>query len=114
MTPLVSGALWRVRTCANSGRAAVEGERVWCVENDLTTLVVRRNGKAAVVGNCAGRLHRDGQNDPVVAYFLVSDIGSDPVMADVLALKRSQSEPMIDPDRPLLKEAPDVSQRVRM
>lgn len=31
------------------------GEMVWCVENDLGTLITRRNGKVAVVGNCAGR-----------------------------------------------------------
>jgi superfamily II DNA or RNA helicase len=33
----------------------VSGERVWCVTNRLGTIVVRRNGKVAVVGNCLGR-----------------------------------------------------------
>ena len=28
------------------------GERVWCVANALGTLVTRRNGKVAIVGNC--------------------------------------------------------------
>lgn len=32
------------------------GERVWCVENALGTLVTRRNGKVAIVGNCARSL----------------------------------------------------------
>lgn len=30
------------------------GEQCWCVENALGTLVVRRNGKAIIVGNCQG------------------------------------------------------------
>ena len=38
-------------------------EKVWCVENGLGTLIVRRNGKVAIVGNCQmlGRIHRTGQ-----------------------------------------------------
>lgn len=45
----------------------------------------------------AGRVHRDGQKNSVAAYFLVSDSGSDPVVADVLGLKRQQSESIHDP-----------------
>jgi superfamily II DNA or RNA helicase len=30
-------------------------ERVWCVETSTGTIITRRNGKAAVVGNCIGR-----------------------------------------------------------
>lgn len=52
---------------------------------------------------CIGRLQRDGQDEPVVAYFLVSDQGADPVMAEVLNVKRSQSEPLRDPDAPLFQ-----------
>lgn len=33
----------------------VEGEEVWCVENELSTLITRRNGKVAIMGNCVGR-----------------------------------------------------------
>jgi SNF2 family DNA or RNA helicase len=62
---------------------------------------------------CIGRLHRDGQGEPVVAYFLVSDEGSDPVMAEVLQLKRQQAEPILDPDAPLFEPVPDVSDRIR-
>lgn len=38
----------------------VVGERVWCVETDAGTIITRRNGKVAVVGNCqmAGRVLR--------------------------------------------------------
>jgi SNF2 family DNA or RNA helicase len=62
---------------------------------------------------CIGRLHRDGQDDPVVAYFLVSDQGADPVMAEVLNLKRQQADPIIDPDREPLAAAAGADDRVR-
>lgn len=55
-----------------------------------------------VLEQCIGRVHRDGQDEPVMAYFLVSEEGSDPVIADVLGLKRSQSDAIRDPDAPLL------------
>lgn len=41
---------------------------------------------------CIGRVHRDGQPDPVFAYFLVSDSGADPIMAEALGIKREQIE----------------------
>jgi SNF2 family DNA or RNA helicase len=61
---------------------------------------------------CAGRLHRDGQNDPTFAYYLVSNTGSDPVISDVLGVKRMQSEPLRDPDAEIL-ETQDTSDRVK-
>lgn len=89
-------------------------ERVWCVENALSTIVVRRKGKVAIVGNCIGRLHRDGQDEPVVAYYLVADSGSDPVITEVLGVKRRQSDGIIHPDRPLLTEAVENHDRVKL
>jgi SNF2 family DNA or RNA helicase len=62
---------------------------------------------------CIGRLHRDGQDEAVVAYFLVSDEGADPVMAEVLNLKRQQAEPIRDPDGELFEQAEDTRDRVR-
>jgi len=50
---------------------------------------------------CIGRAYRDGQPDPVIAYFLVSDEGSDPVIADVLGLKKAQIEGVRDPNAAL-------------
>jgi len=32
-----------------------QGERVWCVETETGTLVTRRNGRVAILGNCIGR-----------------------------------------------------------
>jgi SNF2 family DNA or RNA helicase len=61
---------------------------------------------------CIGRLQRDGQADPVVAYFLLSEGGTDPLMAEVLNLKRGQSEPLLNPDQPLLAPAVDNRDRI--
>lgn len=44
---------------------------------------------------CVGRIARDGQAEPVVAYFLHADEGSDPVVMDVLGIKRAQHR-MVD------------------
>jgi hypothetical protein len=43
-----------------------------------------------VMEQCTGRVFRDGQLSPVVAYYLLAEKGSDPSIADVLGLKRAQ------------------------
>lgn len=45
-----------------------------------------------------GRLARDGQENEVVAYFLVSEVGSDPIIAGVLETKSQQAGQFMDPD----------------
>ncbi len=45
-----------------------------------------------------GRLNRDEQIGPVTAVFLVSECGSDPLIAEVLGLKNEQSEGIVNPD----------------
>lgn len=44
-----------------------------------------------------GRVDRDGQLEQVTAIFLVSDYGSDPVIVDMLGLKASQANAIINP-----------------
>ena len=51
---------------------------------------------------CTGRVHRDGQADPVVAYYLIAASGSDPIVADVLGVKAAQAAGIRDPDAPLV------------
>lgn len=46
----------------------------------------------AVHEQATGRVFRDGQPSPVIAYYLVSDEGSDPVIQSTLGLKRAQLE----------------------
>lgn len=47
---------------------------------------------------CVGRLNRDGMDtsEPVVAYYLTTDGGSDPAIMEVLQVKRNQGEPMVN------------------
>lgn len=53
--------------------ASRDGERIWCVENPVGTLITRRNGKAAVVGNCqmVGRVLRTA---PAKLSALILDV----------------------------------------
>lgn len=43
------------------------------------------------------RLDREGQEHPVTAFFLVSDEGSDPPIMDVLGIKASEANQIVDP-----------------
>lgn len=45
-----------------------------------------------------GRLRRDGQDDQVTAIYLVSDGGTDPLMVELLGLKSSQADGIMNPD----------------
>jgi SNF2 family DNA or RNA helicase len=45
-----------------------------------------------------GRVDRDGQTKPIMAIYLVSEYGSDPVIIDILGLKNSQSSGMLNPE----------------
>lgn len=60
-----------------------------------------------------GRLHRDGQTDTVIAYYPVADEGSDPVIADVLGVKRQQIEGFRDPDGPVVRQLDTDMDRVK-
>lgn len=53
---------------------------------------------------CAGRVARDGQADPVCVYYLLSDSGSDPIVADVLGVKKGQIEGLRDPNGELVED----------
>lgn len=60
---------------------SVPGEPVWCVENDVGTLITRRNGKVAVVGNCLGRMIRIGSaHDRVYALHMVAKVKGVPTV----------------------------------
>lgn len=52
---------------------------------------------------CIGRVHRDGQDAPCSAYFLISESGADPIMAEVLGMKREQIENVRNPDAALVE-----------
>lgn len=52
---------------------------------------------------CIGRYWRDGQEDPSLAYFLLSEDGSDPVIADIVGIKKGQIDGVRDPDAELVE-----------
>ncbi len=60
-----------------------------------------------------GRVYRDGQPDPVVVYYLLSQDGSDPVIADVLGLKKAQIDGLREPYGKLVGEAQADPDHVR-
>lgn len=63
------------------------------------------------------RLNRDGMDhsEPVVAYFLTCDFGSDPFVMETLGIKRGQAEPIVDPETSLFSQVtPDARDRVRL
>jgi SNF2 family DNA or RNA helicase len=57
---------------------------------------------------CIGRPARDGQPDPVVAYFMLANSGSDPIVSEALGLKRLQIEGIRNPDGGELLEQLDT------
>lgn len=67
----------------------------------------------AVHEQCMGRIHRDGQSDPVAAYYMMSEEGSDPIVADALGLKRQQVEGIRNPNGDLLERLESGEHRVR-
>ena len=58
----------------------------------------------AVHEQCVTRVFRDGQTEPVFAYYILCDDGADPVMVDVLGGKRAQLEGVRDPLGGFLEE----------
>lgn len=52
---------------------------------------------------CVGRVYRDGQAEPVMAYYLIAEDGADPIISDVLGVKRGQIEGVRDPNAELIE-----------
>lgn len=61
---------------------------------------------------CTGRVHRDGQDEPVMAYYLVCEDGCDPFMVDVLGVKKQQSDGIKDPDKQFGKKAKSIQKNM--
>ncbi|WP_425618076.1 SNF2-related protein [Anatilimnocola sp. NA78] len=61
-----------------------------------TTVFGELDWSPGVHEQCIGRVLRDGQPDPVAAYFLLAEDGSDPIVAQTLGLKREQIDGLRD------------------
>lgn len=64
-----------------------------------TAVIAELDWTWSVAKQNIGRIARDGQTRPCRAYFLVSEYGSDPVVSQVLGLKKDQLNGLIG-DRP--------------
>jgi SNF2 family DNA or RNA helicase len=51
---------------------------------------------------CEGRFFRDGQTSPCMAIYPITDVGSDPIVADVLGVKEQQIHGLRDPNAELV------------
>jgi len=60
-----------------------------------------------------GRVNRDGQKSPILVYWLTSNSGSDPLIAQVLGVKEGQMKDIRDPSRPAIEERNTDPDRVR-
>jgi SNF2 family DNA or RNA helicase len=56
---------------------------------------------------CEGRVHRDMQKEAVVAYYMLADGGSDPIIADVLGVKDVQIRGVRDPNADVMEKQSD-------
>lgn len=50
------------------------------------------------------RIFRDGQEREVIAYYPYADVGSDPVLLDILGVKQQQLSGVLDPTKDLVEE----------
>lgn len=64
--------------------------------NCFTAVFGELDWSPGVHEQCIGRIFRDGQPEPVIAYFLLSTDGADPIMAETLGIKREQIEGIRD------------------
>jgi hypothetical protein len=62
---------------------------------------------------CIGRIYRDGQDEQVMAYFLVAEDGADPTMVEMLGLKREQEEGIMNPSGEFLEQVDEGGDHVR-
>ncbi len=62
-----------------------------------------------------GRIHRDGQEDSVIMYYMISEEGSDPIISDILGIKRQQLEGINSPTDDFIEQLtvdPDYIKRL--
>lgn len=111
-------------TGSESPAAKEKAKQAFVTGNSKVIIISNRSGsgldglqdvcRTAVVGELdwswgvheqgEGRVFRDGQKHPVFAYYLVSEDGSDPVVSEVIGVKRAQLDPVLDPNAALVEK----------
>lgn len=67
----------------------------------------------AIHKQCIGRTARDGQKHACMAYFLVSNSGTDPIMIETLGLKNAQSVGLLDGNLSELQQRVDSGELIK-
>lgn len=99
----------RVMLISNRSAVGLDGLQKVC----RTGVVAELDWSPGVLEQGIGRYYRDGQPDPCMAYILVADSGTDPIMAEVLGLKREQIEGVRNPDSPLAERVDTGEHQLR-
>lgn len=94
----------RVFIISNRAGAGLDGLQHVC----RTVVIGELDWAWAVHDQGIGRAHRDQQQHPVTAYWLISDSGSDPIVVDVLGVKRNQLNGVRNGSRNVVTEAGNV------
>lgn len=71
---------------SNRSGSGLDGLQYRC----RTAVIVELDWSPAIAEQFIGRLNRDGQPDPVTAYILVSEEGTDPHICEMLGVKKDQ------------------------
>lgn len=69
-----------------------------------TVVIGELDWSPGVHEQCVGRVARDGQPDPVTVYYALADTGSDPILAEILGLKRHQVDGLRGDQRESLQQ----------
>ncbi len=66
-----------------------------------------------VISQCCGRIFRDGQTDPVTMYYLNSSSGTDPIMVDILGIKKQQIDGISNPNSDVIEKVQSTTDHIR-
>lgn len=90
--------------------AGIDGLQKRC----RTVVIGELDWSPQVIDQDIGRVDRDGQKDPVTAYILVTDSGSDPVISEMLGLKKEQSDGLLNIETDVLEIQTDQSNSLKL
>src|SRR5690606_13966814 len=72
-----------------------------------TVIIGELDWSPAVIEQLIGRVRRDGQESQVTAIYLMSNNGTDPLMVDLLGLKASQADGIMNGNKGVMQTVTD-------